>query len=408
MAIFAFQAKQLNGKVVKGEVDASNEVEARIKIRAQQLIPLKVVGGSRGGASGAALSWDMSLFAPRVSSKDLQVFTRQFATLINSGIAVMQSLELLERATPNPTLKKTIAQIRTDIGQGKKMADAMMKHPKIFDRLYINLVRAGEDSGVLDQILNRLANYIEKSVRIKNKIIGAMYYPVGILAVAGVVLWAILTFVIPKFEELFKSSGQELPMPTQIVIALSYNVREYWWMFLLFIVIMIVGILQYYSTKEGRKAIDYLLLMTPFFGSLLQKGAVARFSRTLSTLLTCGVGILDALDISSKVSGNAVIEETLYNSRVLISEGKSIVVPLSQNKFIPDMVVQMIGVGEQTGAMDQMLAKIADFYEEEVDVAVGAITSIIEPLMMMILGGLIGGIVIAMYLPIFNLASGVG
>ncbi len=413
MPVFAYQAKQMNGQTVRGEIEASSEVEARVKIRAQQMIPVRVVAGS--GTSITKLNQAQNTgpkvggaFTPKVKMKELQIFTRQFSTLINSGIAVVQSLELMEKASSNVGLKICLARVRQDISQGKKLADAMAIHDKVFDRLYVNLVKAGEEAGVLDTILNRLALYIEKAVKIKGKVMGAMFYPVGIIVVAGGVLWAILTFVIPKFEELFKQTGMELPAPTKLVIALSHDVRAYWWVILSVGFAATVLIKQYYQTSEGRRTIDYILLTTPVFGGMLQKSAIARFTRTLGTLLSCGVGILDALEISARVAGNSIIENTLLGARKSIAEGKSIVQPLSQDKFIPEMVVQMIGVGEQTGAMDTMLNKIADFYEDEVDTAVDALTSMIEPIMMVFLGLLIGGVVIAMYLPIFNLASGVG
>jgi type IV pilus assembly protein PilC len=410
MPVFAYQAKQMNGQMVRGEVEASSEVEARVKIRAQQMIPIRVVAGS-----GTSVTKLQNVTGPKggglglkVKQKDLQVFTRQFATLINSGIAVVQSLELMEKASSNPSLRMCLGRVKADISQGKKLADAMAVHDKVFDRLYVNLVRAGEEAGVLDTILNRLAAYIEKAVKIRGKVMGAMFYPAGIIAVAGLVLWAIMTFVIPKFEELFKQTNMELPIPTRIVIDLSHNVRTYWWVMVAGIVGIVFTVKTFYATPEGRRTIDHILLSTPVFGGMLQKSAIARFTRTFGTLLSCGVGILDALEISARVSGNSIIENTLLNARKSISEGKSIVHPLSQDKFIPEMVTQMIGVGEQTGAMDTMLNKIADFYEDEVDTAVGALTSMIEPIMMVFLGAIIGGVVIAMYLPIFNLASGVG
>lgn len=411
MANYAFQAKQLDGRIVRGELEAANESEARVKIRAQQMIPLKVVLGVAGSTPTASLTAKkpsgVFSIGGGVKSKELQIFTRQFATLINAGIPVVQGLEMLEKGVSNLNFRTVIAKIRTDISQGKKLADALAEHPKVFDRLYVNLVKAGEEGGVLDTVLNRLAVYIEKAVKIKGKVMGAMYYPAGVLAVAGLVLFAILHFVIPKFEELFKSSGQELPLPTVIVIEMSHFMQSYWYIPLITMVVGFFAFKSYYATPDGKRTIDYLLLSSPIFGSMLQKSAIARFSRTLSTLLSCGVGILDALEISARVAGNAIMEATLLNAKKTIAEGKSIVHPLSKDKYIPDMVVQMIGVGEQTGAMDTMLAKIADFYEEEVDTAVAGLMSLIEPIMMVFLGGMIGGVVIAMYLPIFNLASGV-
>ncbi|MEQ1875122.1 MAG: type II secretion system F family protein [Bdellovibrionia bacterium] len=402
MSTYKYQAKMLNGKVVKGQIEAANETEARVKLRAQQMIPVSVQAKADKGGKGMAVDgW----FAPKVNPKDLQIFTRQFSTLIGSGIPVVQSLELLEKATKNVALKMALVAVRNDISSGRRLAESMERHTKVFDRLYVNLVKAGEEGGVLDTILNRLAVYIEKAVKLKNKVVGAMYYPIGVIAISALVIFAIMKFVIPQFEKLFKESGMELPVPTKIVIACSHFVQDYWWMIAGGVFGFISLIKQYYATKEGRRALDLVMLKMPVFGSMLQKSAIARFSRTLSTLLSCGVGIMDALDVSARVSGNAIIEETLLKAKQVIAEGKSIVIPLSQDKFIPEMVTQMIGVGEQTGAMDTMLAKIADFYEEEVDTAVGALTSMIEPLMMVFLGGLIGMIVIAMYLPIFDLAS---
>ena len=403
MGKYLYQAKQLGGRVVTGQLEAANEVEARVKLRAQQMIPLQV--GEKKAAAEKGTSDLFSFFKQGVSSKELQIFTRQFATLINSGIPVVQGLEILENSSKNPTLKGATRQIRADISTGKKLAEAMQNHSTIFDRLYVNLVRAGEEGGVLDTILNRLAVYIEKSVKIKNKVIGAMYYPVGILFVAFCVIVVIMLFVIPKFEELFKSAGAELPAPTQMVIDMSHMFQNYWYIGLGAIVASFFGIKNYYATPSGKIVIDNILLSTPIFGPLLQKSAIARFTGTLSTLLSCGVSILDALDIAARVSGNSVIERTLLAARTVISEGKSITTPLSQDKYIPEMVTHMIGVGEQTGALDTMLGKIADFYEEEVDYAVGALTSMIEPMMMMFLGVGIGGLVIALYLPIFNLAG---
>jgi type IV pilus assembly protein PilC len=406
MGLYSYQAKMLNGRVIKGNIDAADETEARVKLRAQQMIPVSVIAkADKGKKAGPNAS---GFFAQKVKSKELQIFTRQFSTLINSGIPVVQSLELLEKGTKNPTLKMALATVRNDISSGKRLAESMEKHGKVFDKLYVNLVRAGEEGGVLDTILNRLAVYIEKAVKLKNKVQGAMFYPVGVMVVAGIVVFAIMTFVIPQFEKLFTEAGMTLPLPTRFVIGLSHFIQEYWWLIGISIFGSLIALKQYYATNEGRRALDLLMLKSPVLGSVLQKGAIARFSRTLSTLLGCGVGIMEALDVSARVSGNAIIEETLLKAKQVIAEGKSIVIPLSQDKFIPEMVTQMIGVGEQTGAMDTMLGKIADFYEEEVDAAVTAMTSMIEPLMMVVLGGLIGGIVIAMYLPIFDLASAAG
>lgn len=404
MPVFQFQAKALGGKLVRGEIDASTDVEARIKLRAQQLIPVKV---NLKGLKPQTKSLFPSS-GPKVKPKDLQVFTRQFATLINSGIPVVQSLEILTGASPSVGLKSALLKIRADVESGKRLGDAMEQHKTVFDRLYVNLVRAGEEGGVLDTILNRLALYIEKAVKIKNKIQGAMWYPAAILLVASLVIMGILVFVIPKFKQLFASSGQELPGLTQMVVDASEFVIGNWYMLFGGIFATVVGAVRWLSTEGGKRTFDSWVIRVPVFGDLIQKGAIAKFTRTLSTMLSCGVGIMEALDIAAKVSGNYVIEKSLMNARQSIAQGKSIVAPLATNKYIPDMVVQMIGVGEQTGALDVMCGKIADFYEEEVDYAVTALTSMLEPLMMIFLGGIIAILVIAMYLPIFKLASTMG
>ena len=408
MPLFSFQAKALGGKVVKGEIDAATDVEARVKLRAQQLIPLKVAqkGQKATGPGGKKVSF--FTMAPRVKPKELHIFTRQFSTLINSGIPVVQSLEILAGSASSPALENALGKIRTDVESGKRLADAVGVHATIFDRLYVNLVRAGEEGGVLDTILNRLATYIEKSVKIRNKVSGALFYPAAILFVAMLVIVGILVFVIPKFEQLFASSGQELPWLTRNVVALSHFLLDNWYMVIGGVVFACWGTMRWYRSDGGRQQFDSWIIGTPIFGTLIQKSAIAKFSRTLSTMLSCGVGIIDSLDIAAKVAGNVVIERSLLAAKQSISEGKSIITPLGANKYIPDMVVQMIGVGEQTGALDVMLGKIADFYEDEVDYAVTALTSILEPLMMVFLGGVIAILVVSMYLPIFSLASTMG
>ncbi len=403
MPMFTYQAKSLDGKLIKGHIDAATDSEARIKLRAQRLIPLKV-----GMYERRNYFQSLDNFRSRVSSKDLQIFTRQFATLVNSGIPIVQSIDILAGATKNAMLAAALKKIKEDIEGGKKLAEAIQQHSRIFDRLYINLLRAGEESGSLDTILERLAAYIEKSVKIKNKVMGALYYPAGILVVAFIVIWVILTFVIPKFEDLFKSSGQEIPWLTQQVVGLSHFLRDYWYLVFGIIFGTIWFCVSYYRTDAGKAKFDRLFIYAPLFGPLIQKSAIARFSRTFSTMISCGVPILDGLDISARVVGNAVLERTFLAAKDIIAQGKSIVLPLAQEPLVPDMVVQMIGVGEQTGALDTMLGKIADFYEEEVDYAVTALTSMIEPIMMVFLGGIIAVLVVAMYLPIFNLASASG
>ncbi len=403
MPIFVYQAKSVDGRNVKGSIEAANDTEARIKLRAQRLIPTKMTAVEKKNYFAG-----LENFRSRVPPKDLQIFTRQFATLVNSGIPIVQSIEILAGASSNPVLASALNKIKEDIEGGKKLGEAIAAHPRIFDRLYVNLLKAGEESGSLDLILERLAAYIEKAIKIKNKVAGAMYYPAGILLVAGIVIYVILAFVIPKFEELFKSSGQDIPWLTQQVVNLSHIMVDYWYLIFGGIFGTAYAFMVYYRSEDGRATCDNIFIRTPLVGSLIQKSAIARFTRTFSTMISCGVPILEGLDISAKVVGNAVLENTFLRAKEVISQGKSIVIPLAKDPFVPDMMVQMIGVGEQTGALDTMLGKIADFYEEEVEYAVSAMTSMIEPIMMVFLGGIIAVLVIAMYLPIFNLASGFG
>jgi type IV pilus assembly protein PilC len=398
---FTFEARDTRGRVFKGELEAPTESEARIKLRAQKLMPMKlsqaeqkVSGLKKVGGKGVPL-------------KELQIFTRQLSTLLGSGIPILQSLEVLSQSQRSPGMQIALKQMVHDINQGRRFGEAMAEHPLVFDRFFVNMVKAGEESGNIDQILNRLAVYIEKAAKIRSQVKGALVYPIAILVVAGVVVAGLLVFVIPKFESLFANSGQELPGLTQMVVNLSKTFIAYWWAILGGIGGGIFGAINYYRTDDGKKTIDAVAIDLPYMGDLIQKSAVARFTRTLSTLLSSGVSIMEALEIASKVTGNHVIENALLRAREAISEGKSLTVPLAKEKYIPQMVTQMIGVGEQTGAIDQMLNKVADFYEDEVDVAVAALTSVMEPLLMVFLGGIVAVMVIAMYLPIFNMAGSV-
>lgn len=401
MAKFNFQAKGMGGKTVKGEIDAVSIVEARVKLRSQRLIPVKVtentkIKGPKEPKGGGT-----------VDPKELQIFTRQFSTLINSGIPIVQSLAILNGAVQSLNLKAALTKIRADVETGTRLGDALKPFPKIFDNLYVNLVKAGEESGALDGILNRLAVYIEKSVKIRSKVKGAMFYPIAILCVSFLVITGILLFVIPKFEEMFKASNQKLPALTEMVVAASHFVGSYWYLVFGGAFALGFGAKAYYESPNGKKQCDKVFIRLPFLGDIIQKAAIARFTRTLSTMLSSGVSMIDALDIAGKTIGNSVMEGTVFQAIAVVQEGKSMTVAFSKDPFYPDMVVQMIGVGEQTGALDTMLGKIADFYEEEVDYAVTAMTSILEPLMMVFLGGIIAVLVVAMYLPIFNLAGSV-
>ena len=345
-------------------------------------------------------------FGSGVTPKDLQVFTRQLATMIDAGLPLVQCMEILGNQTPNKQFAKVLLGVKNSVESGSTFSDALKKHPKVFDDLYVNLVAAGEIGGILDTILNRLAIYIEKNVKLKGQIKSAMYYPVGILVVAIAVIAVMLIKVIPTFENMYSSMGNaKLPGPTLVVIGMSHGLIDNSPYILLGIILTVIGVGMARRTPRGKQIFDRMLLNLPVVGPVLRKIIVARFTRTLGTLLSSGVPILDALDICARTAGNAIVEQGILRARLKISEGHDMAGPLAESGVFPSMVVQMIGVGEQTGAMDAMLQKIADFYEEEVDAAVGALTSLIEPIMMAFLGVVVGGLIIAMYLPIFKLAS---
>jgi type IV pilus assembly protein PilC len=404
MPIYIFQAKATDGKFVKGEVEALNEAEARVKIRAQKMIPIKIT--PRGGLNKELKKF--ALFKDSVSRKDLQIFTRQLAVLIGAGVPVVQSLEAMIQGARSPALGRVLEKVVEDVEKGKPLAQAMGVHGHVFDRMYVNLITAGEEGGMLDGVLNRLAEYIEKSVKMKGKIVGALWYPGAIVVVATGVIVGILVFVIPQFVQMFEGMGQELPTLTQWVINASKMVQKYWYLVISVVVGIPVSFKTYYATENGRKILDAFILDIPIFGDLILKGAIARFTRTLSTLLQAGVRIMDSLEIAANTAGNWIIENAIQKAKTSVSKGKTLAEPLKQEKYMPNMVVQMISVGEQTGNLDTMLGKIADFYEDEVDQAANTLTSMIEPLLMVFLGGIIAVLVVAMYLPIFNMASVVG
>ncbi len=399
MASFVFEAKSMTGKSLKGEIEASNEAEARVKLRAQKLIPVKVTSKEER----AALS--KSYGVKKVKAKDLQILTRQFSTLLGAGIPVVQSLEVLAKGSKNVSLANTLQEVVNLIGSGKRLGDALAQYPLVFDTFYVNMVKAGEEGGVLDIVLERLAEYIEKNVKLTGKIKGAMIYPAAIIVVAFLVIAAIMIFVIPNFEELFASMNQELPALTQYVVDASRFFVSYWYIIFGGAGFAVFLLRNYYRTPDGKNTVDAILIDVPLIGDVIQKGAIAKFSRTLSTLVAAGVGIMESMDIAARVAGNIVLEQAFFRAKDAISQGKSMTVPLSKEKYVPSMVTQMVGVGEQTGALDTMLSKIADFYEDEVDASVGALTAAMEPLLMVVLGGIIAVLVIAMYLPIFNMAG---
>jgi len=385
-----------------GEIEAPNEAFVIAQLRRQQIVPVKVKTKPRD--LRITLPWQRG----KVSKKELAVFTRQFATMIDAGLPLVQCLDILGMQQENDGFKKVILRVKEDVESGSTFADALGKHPRVFDDLFVNLVSAGEVGGILDTILARLAAYIEKAMKLGKQIKSAMVYPSTILAVAVIVTVVLLLYVIPIFGNMFADFGQALPVPTQIVLALSGYTRKYFLVFIMFIVLVVFAIRWYYRQETGRRNIDRLLLRLPILGDLIRKIAVARFARTLATMVASGVPILEGMDIVAKSAGNKIIEEAVMKARTSISEGKTISEPLAESKVFPIMVTQMVGVGEATGALDAMLTKIADFYDDEVDAAVGALTSLLEPMLMIFLGVVIGGLVIAMYLPIFKLAGVVG
>ena len=342
-------------------------------------------------------------FGGKVAPQLIAIFTRQFSVMIDAGLPLVQCLEILGSQQENKVFKRAMIQIRQDVESGSNLADSMRKHPKIFNDLFTNMVAAGEAGGILDTILQRLAQYIEKSVKLNGQVKSAMIYPVAVISIACIVVTVILWKVIPVFAALFAGLGAELPLPTVIVIKLSHFIADFWWLIGLVIVVSVVAIKRYHNTYRGKRVLDGLLLKAPVLGMLLRKIAVARFCRTLATLTSSGVPILDGLQITARTAGNSIIEDAIMSTRKSVEEGKTISEPLGDTDVFPSMVVQMIAVGEQTGALDTMLSKIADFYEEEVDTAVAGLMKLLEPLLIAFLGVAIGGIVIAMYMPMFSL-----
>ncbi len=401
MPKFAWEGKTKTGTAMSGELEAPNEAFVLAQLRRQQITPVKVkpkprefrikMPGSRG-----------------VGRKELAIFTRQFATMIDAGLPLVQCLDILAGQQTNETFKTVITKVKEDVESGSTFADALGKHPKVFDSLYVNLVAAGEVGGILDTILARLAAYIEKALKLSKQIKGAMVYPATILSVALVVTAVLLLYVIPIFAKMFTEGGQALPGPTQFVVDLSSYARKYFLVVVAAIILLVVAIRLYYKRENGRRNIDRLLLKVPVLGSLIQRIAVARFSRTLGTMVSSGVPILESMDIVAKSAGNKIIEEAIFRARASISEGKTIAEPLAESKVFPGMVTQMVSVGEATGALDAMLNKIADVYDEEVDAAVAALTALLEPALMVFLGVVIGGLVMAMYLPVFKMAGAIG
>jgi len=399
MATFAFSGRTRGGEAITGERMGDSMDAVAAALRREQIQVTRITPVAAKAAAAAKLR------ARSVPAKNLAVFTRQFSVMIDAGLPLVQCLDILGNQEEHKYFQQVILQTRTDVEGGQSLADAMKRHPKVFDALYTNMIAAGEAGGILDTILKRLAIYIEKAVKLKSQVQSAMIYPIAVIVIASVVVGVILWKVIPTFAALFAGLGAELPLPTRVVIALSNNLIRF--MPFLFVGFVAGGYAfrQYYATEKGRRVVDSLMLKLPVLGPILRKIAVARFCRTLSTLMASGVPILDGLDITARTAGNAIIEDAIQSTRKSIERGETIAAPLKETGVFPGMVVQMIGVGEATGALDTMLSKIADFYEEEVDTAVAGMLTLLEPVMIAFLGGVVGGIVIAMYMPIFGLIS---
>ncbi|PID59133.1 pilus assembly protein PilC [candidate division KSB3 bacterium] len=403
MPEFSYKAK-IAGRTLKKVIEAPSKEVA-----------LKMIKGKTGADPSTlkpkpkdlSIPFLKKMLAPKITTKDITLFVRMFATMIDAGLPLVQGLEILSQDKENPSMSSLLKKIRADVEEGSTFADALRKHPKQFDNLFVNLVEAGEAGGILDTILARIATYMEKNEAIKAKIRGAMVYPIIVLTVAVAVVTILLIFVIPVFGDLFSELGATLPLPTQIVIALSHFLKR--WIFVIIPALVVLGfaIKKFYATERGRVIIDSISLKTPLFSNLIVKSSVARFTRTLGTLISSGVPILDSLEITAKSAGNAIIEMAIMTTRDSIKEGKTIAEPLEATEVFPGMVVQMIGVGEQSGALDAMLEKIADFYEAEVDEAVEALTSAMEPALIVFLGITVGGVVIAMYMPMFTMIQAI-
>jgi len=402
MPAFIWEGTTRRNEVKKGEIEAVDVLAARGLLRRQGYKSITVKTKPKD------IEEYLTFLKGKVKEKDVVVFCRIFSTMINAGLPLIQCLDLLAQQEQNKTFKEIIKKVKEDVESGASLTEALKKHPDVFDELFINLIAAGEAGGILDIILGRLSAYMEKAMKLKSQVKGAMTYPAAVLVISIGVVALLLIKVIPVFKKMFEGMGGELPGPTQFLVNLSEFAQSYWWVMVGIIVAVVVAFGRFYKTEKGRWSIDSLLLKAPIFGPLLKKVAVAKFSRTLSTMMNSGVPILEGLNIVSKTAGNVVVESALIKTRQNISEGRTIAEPLSETGIFPPMVVQMIAVGEATGALDTMLSKIADFYDDEVDAAVAAMTALLEPIMMVFLGGVVGGMIIAMYLPIFKMASVVG
>ena len=399
MPIYVWKGKNIHGEKRKGQIEAIDEVGVRAHLKRLRIEDAVIKPKPKD------LFENIAIFKPKVTGKDVVIFTRQLSTMIDAGLPLVQCLQILARQQSNPTFKKVLLAIQSDVETGTTLADSMRKHPKIFDNLYSNMIEAGELGGILDTILSRLATFKEKAMALQKRIKGAMTYPGICLAISLLILAVILIFVVPVFDKMFADFGSTLPAPTQIVVNLSRGFKSYILYVIPAVVVLIWLFKKYYNTEKGRLQVDNMILWSPVVGSLVRKVAVSKFTRTLSTMLQSGVPILDALGVVARTAGNKVIERAVLRVSASIAEGRPIAEPLEESGVFPPMVVQMINVGESVGALDTMLEKVADFFFFLVDQAVDNLTAMIEPFMMVFLGGMIGGLVVAMYLPIFKIAS---
>jgi type IV pilus assembly protein PilC len=396
MPLFTYTARTTTGDLKSSTVEAPTRDAAITQLRRQRLAIVKITEeGKKGPKKGA------------IKMRDTVIFTRQFATMIGAGLPLVQALDILAKQTENKALVSIVRQVLFDVESGHTVADALSKHPRAFSTLYVNMVAAGEAGGILDTILNRLAQFLEKTEALVRKVKSAMIYPSVILAVAVIAVIIMLIFVIPTFEEMFASVNLTLPLPTRIVIGASQLLQNYWWMMAGAAIATVLGVKRFYATPGGKLKIDRLLLRIPVLGDVLRKSAVSRFTRTLGTLISSGVSILEGLEITAKTAGNRVVQDAIMASRSSIAGGETIAGPLSKSGVFPPMVTSMISVGESTGNLDEMLQKIADFYDDEVDVAVSGLLSLLEPIMIIFLGVAVGGMIMAMYLPIFDMVNAV-
>ncbi len=402
MPVYLWEGKNRNNQIQKGELEAPNEDAVRAHLNRIRIIPSKIKKKPKD------LFENVAFLQPKVKEKDTIVFCRQFSTMIDAGLPIIQCLDILQAQQENPTFKKMIKEIKESVEGGTTLADSLKRYPQHFDNLFVNMVAAGEAGGILDVILKRLSAYLEKAARLKRKVKGAMVYPAITIFVAVVVVAVILVFVIPVFQKMFNDAGMALPGPTLITIAISDFVKSKIHWIIIAVILFSIAFGKYYKTEKGRLVVDSLALKMPVVGILIRKVSVAKFTRTMGTMLSSGVAILEALDIVARTAGNKVVENAIYSVRSGIAEGRTMADPLQTSGVFPSMVCQMIAVGESTGALDAMLEKIADFYDEEVDQAVENLTSMIEPMMIVFLGVVVGGLIVSMYLPIFNMAGAIG